>query len=84
MAQTGHIIRHGYFSYCGGTSGAVKNSLTILGSIISFNKSYWNFGSGPTSGFITRTVSYDTDLTYSPPPFFPTGGEYEFISWREK
>ena len=84
MAQTGHIIRHGYFSWCGGTTGAVKNSLTILGAIISFNKSYWNFGSGPTSGFVTRTVSYDTDLTYTPPPFFPTSGEYEFISWREE
>jgi len=84
MAQGGHIIRHGYFSWCGGTADAVKSSLTILGSIISFNKSYWNFGSGPTSGFNTRTVSYDTDLTYSPPPFFPTGGEYEFISWREE
>jgi len=84
MAQEGHIIRHGYFSWCGSSTGAVKNSLTILGSIISFNKSYWNFGSGPQSGFITRTVSYDTDLTYLPPPFFPTSGEYEFISWREE
>ena len=84
MAQKGHIIRHGYLSYCGGTSGAVKNSLTILGALISFNKSYWNFGSSPDSGFRTRTVSYDADLTYKPPPFFLTSGEYQFISWREE
>jgi len=85
MAQKGKIIRHGYFSSCQGTStGAVKNSLTINGSIISFNKSYWNYGSGPSSGFITRTIAYDTDLIYQPPPYFPTSGEYEFISWIEE
>jgi len=84
MAQKGKIIRHGYFSTCQGTTGAVKNSLTITGSIISFYKSYWNFGSTPTSGFVTRTITYDTDLIYRPPPYFPTSGEYEFISWIEE
>ena len=84
MAQKGTIIRHGYFDWCGGNSGAVKNSLTINGSIISFNKSYWNFGTGPTSGFVTRQINYDTNVLYAPPPFFPTSGQYEFISWSEE
>ena len=84
MAQKGKIIRHGYLSWCGGTSQAVKNSLTINGSVISFYKSYWNFGSGPSSGFITRTITYNSDLLYNPPPYFPVTGDFEIISWREE
>lgn len=85
IAQGGTIMRHGYFSWCGGSSSHnVKNSLTINGSLVSFEKSYWNFGSGPSSGFITRTINYDGNLLYAPPPYFPTSDEYEFISWREE
>lgn len=84
MAQKGKIIRHGYLSTCGGTTNAVRNSLTINGAIISFMKSYWNFGSPPTSGFITRNINYDTRLLYEPPPYFPVTGDYEFVSWKEE
>ncbi|OGM28298.1 hypothetical protein A2801_02465 [Candidatus Woesebacteria bacterium RIFCSPHIGHO2_01_FULL_41_10] len=84
MAQGGKIIRHGYFSWCQGTTQAIKDSLTINGAVISFEKSYWNFGSGPTSGFITRTINYDGNLLFMPPPYFPVSGEYEFISWKEE
>ena len=85
MAQTGKVIRHGYFSWCGGSSSHnVKDSLVINGSLISFEKSYWNYGGGPSSGFITRQVNYDANLLYNPPPYFPTTGNFEFISWVEK
>ncbi len=84
MAQKGKIIRHGYISGCGSGSWSVKNSLTINGSLISYNKSYWNFGSPPSSGFTTRNINYDADLLFMPPPYFPTSGEYEFISWAEE
>lgn len=83
MAQKGKIIRHGYISGCGLSGASVKNSLTVYGTIISYLKSYWNFGSPPQSGFTTRTTTYDPNLLYFPPPFFPTTGEYEFISWVE-
>jgi len=84
MAQNGKVMRHGYFDNCGDTPYAVRNSLTIYGSIISNQKSYWNYGDGPTSGFRTRTVTYDANLLYNAPPYFPTDGEYEFISWEER
>ncbi len=84
MAQKGKIIRHGYLSSCGGTTNALRNSLTINGAIISYNKSYWNFNSPPVSGFTTRTINYDTKLLYEPPPYFPVSGDYEFISWKEE
>lgn len=84
MAQKGRIIRHGYFTWCGNGAGqAVKDKLTINGAIISYNKSYWNYGEDPVSGFLEREITYDTDLLYNPPPYFPTSGEYEIISWRE-
>ncbi|RJR30125.1 hypothetical protein C4564_01020 [Candidatus Microgenomates bacterium] len=85
LAQKGKIIRHGYFSWCGGSSGAIRNSLTINGALISFNKSYWNFTSGGTllSGFVTREINYDGGMLLEPPPYFPTSGDYEFISWKE-
>lgn len=84
MAQSGKIIRYGYLSSCGSTTGAVKNKLTINGSIISYNKSYWNYGTSPTSGFITREINYDPHVLYAPPPYFPTSGDYEFVSWKEE
>jgi len=83
LAQTGKIIRHGYLWWCGGTSQAVKDSLTINGGVISFNKSYWNFGSSPTSGFISREINYDGNLLFYPPPYFPTSGNFELIDWKE-
>ena len=83
MAQNGKILRHGFFSWCGNTPNAVRNSLTIYGSLLSNQKSYWNFGSSPTSGFVTRTILHDGNLQFGPPPYFPTEGEYEQISWEE-
>lgn len=88
MAQKGKIIRHRYTnnSCSTGIIGSVKNSLTINGALINYYKSYWNFTSflGLISGFTTRTINYDTNLLYAPPPYFPTSGEYEFISWIEE
>ncbi len=83
-AQAGKVIRHGYLNWCGGSSGAVKDKLTLNGSIIAYYRSYWNFGAGPESGFIERELNYDTNVLYNPPPYFPTSGEYEFISWTEE
>lgn len=84
LAQKGHIIRHGYLWNCGSHANAVRNSLTLYGSHISNLKSYWNFGSTPSSGFRTRTSTYDANLLYSPPPYYPSTGSYDLISWEEE
>jgi len=83
LAQKGSIMRHGYFSDCQGTEGAVKQKLTTNGSLISYFKSYWNFGTGPESGFREREINFDNHALYNPPPYFPSYGQYEFISWSE-
>lgn len=85
LASSGHIIRHDYnYSGCNVQAGAVKNSLTIYGSIISNEKSYWNYGTNPDSGFVTRNITYDQNLYYLPPPYFPSQGQYQLISWSEE
>lgn len=86
MAQKGRIIRH-FYSYwwvCSYYANAVRDKLEIYGSVISNQKSYWNYGNPVRSGFINREITYDTHLRYSPPPYFPTSTEYEFIKWDEE
>jgi hypothetical protein len=92
FAPNGKIIRHNYrYQGCSQSNMAVRQTLTVYGSIISNLKSYWSygqgnagFGNGPTSGFSQREVFYDPNLYYTPPPYFPNQGEYEFISWSEQ
>lgn len=92
LAQKGRILRHSYkVNKCSHYPEAIRQNLTIYGSIISNQKSYWNYGQGeagfgsdPTSGFSHRNVTYDTNLYFGPPPYFPVQGEYEFISWEER
>lgn len=84
LSSSGRIIRHNYNYWgCSTYSNAVRNSLTLYGSVISNQKSYWNYGTGPSSGFVTRDITYDTNLYFEPPPYFPTEGGYELISWEE-
>ncbi len=91
LAQKGRVIRHHYRKtngpHCSTSNQATKNEITIYGSVISNQKSYWNFsssgGGSPASGFVKRTITYDTSLLYAPPPYFPTTGEVDIISWTE-
>lgn len=84
LAQNGKIMRHHYgLSWCGNYNNAVRQHLEIYGSVISNQKSYWNWGSDPNSGFEERNVVYDANLYLVPPPYFPASGEYEIITWDE-
>jgi hypothetical protein len=91
LAYKGKVLRHNYkYDGCKNASGAVKQQLIIYGSIVSNLKSYWSYGTGsgfddgPTSGFMQRDIIYDSNLYYDPPPFFPTSGTYDIISWQEE
>jgi len=44
----------------------------------------WVNGSNQViSGYQSVDLSYDPNFLYGPPPYFPTNGEYQFISWEE-
>ncbi|MEI6660318.1 MAG: hypothetical protein WCK91_02750 [bacterium] len=67
------------------SSGGVKNSISIFGSIMSFGQWTWTWidGNGNNiSGFTTTNDTYDNNLLYAPPPSFPLSASgYKQISW---
>lgn len=78
LAQKGHCFRYYY-------PDNILSSITVYGSIISNTQWTWSWDCGGwiCSGYQTTNSLYNPYLTYSPPPSFPTTGEYEFISWEE-
>lgn len=78
LAQKGHV----WFP----NNGPVKNNLDFYGSIDSFDYWTWswvNGGGTVISGYKTDTTTFDTHLTYGPPPCYPTTGAYQILNWRE-
>ncbi len=80
VAQNGRAGRYHYAVSCG--TGYTRTQLTLYGMIAS-NQRYgfaWTDG----SGYQTRTLIYDANLLYGPPPNFPiTASQYDIISWEE-
>ncbi len=81
IAQSGRVGRANYTG-----PYAMRDTITIFGAIAS-NERYgfaWADASGNhVSGYTTRNISYDNNLLYCPPPFFPSGTQYELDLWEE-
>ncbi|MBI2410453.1 MAG: hypothetical protein HYV32_00960 [Candidatus Kerfeldbacteria bacterium] len=89
LAINGHVMRY-YYSQSKKDpykTYALRDTIKIYGSIISNGFWTWSWVSsdtGPvTSGYNYTDTKYDPNLTYNPPPYFPTENEYSFISWEE-
>lgn len=84
VAKSGRIGRYYFNSDCSATYYQ-RNSITLYGSLATYNRYgfSWICESVYCSGYLNRTITYDGHLTFNPPPYFPTTGEYTFISWRE-
>jgi len=71
----------------------VRSTLTNTGSIAT-NQRYgfawigddFSCGGGAENdtGYCTRNLNFDTNLTFGPPPSFPTTGEYTIISYTQR
>lgn len=93
MSQTGKIMRKYYcYSNCSrrvrnsSKNYILRDSITVYGSIITNKMWTWSWvdGSNTTiSGYENTETIYDTNLTYNPPPGFPTTGEYTILQWEE-
>jgi type II secretory pathway pseudopilin PulG len=63
-----------------------RSTITVFGAIIT-NGRYgfsWVNNSGQwVSGYQTRNITFDNNLLYYPPPFFPTGDKYQIDLWEE-
>jgi hypothetical protein len=72
-----------FFYYPDGS--AIKNSISIFGSIMSFGQWTWTWvdgGNNNISGFSTTSDTYDNNLLYAPPPGFPlSSAGYKQLSW---
>lgn len=81
MANNGRAGRHYYSSSC--SPYHVRSDLTLYGMIGS-NKRY-GFAYTNDTGYTLRTIVYDANLLYGPPPSFPlTSDKYMTISWDER
>lgn len=82
IAQGGRVGRQ---NYQGGTDVS-KTLITIYGAIAS-NERYgfeWLDNNGNhVGGYYNRDIIYDKNILYCPPPYFPTGSQYEQDLWQE-
>lgn len=87
VAQKGRFGRRYYCaSSCSADAHRLKTKLELYGMIASNTVpgTSWVNGSGQViSGYQTVELTYDPNFLYAPPPYFPTNGEYQFISWDE-
>jgi type II secretory pathway pseudopilin PulG len=64
---------------------AIKNSISIFGSIMTFGQWTWTWvdgGNNDVSGYATTIDTYDNNLLYAPPPGFPLSSQgYKQINW---
>lgn len=88
IAQNGRVGRHYYDAPTngGGTNvcgvNVYRNSITLFGMLAS-NQRY-GFAYTDGTGYDTRTITYDTNLLYAPPPNFPLASDkYQIILWEE-
>ncbi|TXH07961.1 MAG: hypothetical protein E6Q06_01120 [Candidatus Moraniibacteriota bacterium] len=81
IAQTGRVGRANYTG-----TYATRDTITIYGAIAS-NERYgfaWaDMMGNHVSGYQNRNLYYDNNLLYCPPPYFPTGTQYELDLWEE-
>ena len=79
------VAQHGRFGrrYYSSGSSNIRSSITRYGMIASnlVPVTAWLSGNTVVSGYQTGSAAYDPTLYYGPPPFFPTSGEYQFLSW---
>ncbi|OGI15489.1 MAG: hypothetical protein A3E38_02650 [Candidatus Moranbacteria bacterium RIFCSPHIGHO2_12_FULL_54_9] len=75
LAQAGRVGREYY-------DGRVKSVITVYGAIATNLRYGFAYTNG--TGYTTRNLYYDNNLLYYPPPYFPTGTQYEMDLWEEK
>jgi hypothetical protein len=81
IAQNGRAGRY-YYNPSNCSAYSTRTSLNLNGMIAS-NQRY-GFAYTNNTGYLTRNITYDGNLLYSPPPSFPqTSDQYTIISWQE-
>jgi hypothetical protein len=92
MAQKGHVFRK-YYTTSGwrrvpsdARNYVLRDTISLYGVIITNTIWTWSWvdsWGNTISGFENTNTEYDPNLTYNPPPGFPTTGEYQILQWEE-
>lgn len=81
IAQLGRVGRANYTG-----PFAIRDTITSYGAIVS-NQRYgfaWaDILGNHVSGYKNRNLIFDNNLIYCPPPYFPTGTQYQVDLWEE-
>ena len=80
LAQNGRVFRNIYYPR------RITDSIEVFGGIITNQVWTWTWvdnGGNTVDGYDHTNSIYDPQVTFSPPPSFPTTGQYQFISWDE-
>ncbi|PKL72012.1 hypothetical protein CVV26_03300 [Candidatus Kuenenbacteria bacterium HGW-Kuenenbacteria-1] len=82
LAQNGATQSYYYWP----AYSSVKTQITTFGSVISNKIWTWSWVSGGNiiSGYKNTYTTYDSNLIYAPPPYFPKKDEFEVLSWNEE
>ncbi len=81
VAKNGRVGRY-YYESPGCAPYDHRSAITLYGMI--GTKDRYGFAYTDNTGYATRTITYDANLLYGPPPSFPlTSDSYQVISWRE-
>ena len=92
LSQKGHVYHRIYWDdilchYYGYTSLCrLRNNIEVYGGIITnlFWTWTWADGAGTSfAGYDNTLTIYNNNLTFSPPPSFPTSENFEVLSWEE-
>lgn len=88
LAQNGGLIKKDYNPNCCGVGCEEnKNNIGIFGSVSSNKSLAFSVvkacNNEKAIGFQGRQISYDNNLLYFPPPFFPSDSLYSIDLWEE-
>ncbi|MDP3962295.1 MAG: hypothetical protein Q8Q03_00280, partial [bacterium] len=80
VAQDGRVGRYYYSNKC--IAGYSRATITLYGMIATYDR--YNFSYDDGTGYQERFISYDPNLSFNPPPFFPSvSDQYVTVSWDE-
>ncbi len=86
VAQNGRVGRFYYAAPSGSQSRCspyhYRSEIVLYGMIATHNRYGFAYTNG--TGYDIRNITYDGNLLYTPPPYFPLTGEfYTVLSWEE-
>ena len=82
LSQRGHVYRRYYWPH-----RVINGKIEVYGGVITnlfWTWSYITSGGAVVDGFNETSTIYNNNLTFAPPPSFPTSENFEVLKWNEE